>query len=173
MIWVLGCAILFFTLFSGGLLLKNTANPKGIFWLLGILGVFAIGVYLFYGTPFLPDHPYHKIQQISTPKETLKAFDQIVIQQEIVRQNPKEETAWFDLGNLYQETKQFYKAALVYREAWKLKPTSYEYKFAYTQALLFFNNMTPSKATTQLLKELHQKNPKDEKVARFMGLGLN
>ncbi len=170
MIWILGCAILFFTLLTCGLLLKNTPNTKGIYWLLGIISFFSIVLYLFYGHPFLPDHPYDRIQKISTPKKTIENFDKIKIQQELVQHNPKNDRAWFELGNLYQQTKQFYKAALTYREAWKLNTKSYKYKFAYTQALLFFDNMKLSHTTTKLLNELHQANPKDPRILTLMQL---
>jgi len=171
MIWILGMAITFFTLLGGGLLLKNIPNTKGIYWLLGVISLFSIVLYLFYGHPFLPDHPYDRIQKISTPKETIENFDKIKIYQEMVRNNPKEAPMWFELGNLYLQTKQFYKAALTYREAWKLNPKSYDYKFAYTQALLFFDNMKLSHTTTKLLNELHQDNPKDPRIVTLMQLG--
>jgi cytochrome c-type biogenesis protein CcmH/NrfG len=170
MTWILGFSAAFFTLLSSGLLLKNTQQKKNICWLLGLLMVLTLLFYMHLGHPSLPDHPYKKIQALSTPKNILKAFDQIVIQQELVQQEPLNDKAWFELGTLYQKIKQFYKAALVYREAWKLKQNNYEYKFAYTKALIFFNDLNLSAITLKLLKELHQENPKDERVTRFIRL---
>tara|TARA_R110002050_G_scaffold8396_8_gene30850 strand:+ start:9577 stop:10107 length:531 start_codon:yes stop_codon:yes gene_type:complete len=171
MIWVLGFCITFFSLLCGGLLVRSTSLSKNIIWLIGLLIIPAVLLYLHLGNPLLPDHPYHKIQQLSTPKETIDAFNEIKTRQEIIQITPKNDTAWFELGRLYQKTRQFYKAALVYREAWKLTPASYDYKFAYTQALIFFNNGKLSATTLKLLKELHKENPGDNRISVFLTIG--
>jgi cytochrome c-type biogenesis protein CcmH/NrfG len=116
----------------------------------------ALGLYLYKGSPDLPDHPFFYIEKMSAPAAKLKHQAEIPTRIQQVIKNPTDYKNWQTLGDLYHEGKHYYESALHYREAWRLNPSNRQLKVLYTQGLVLFYHGKSSPTTRKLLAELKE-----------------
>jgi cytochrome c-type biogenesis protein CcmH/NrfG len=116
--------------------------------------VLALCLYLYKGSPGLPDHPFFYIEKMSTPLSKLNHQKELPKCIQRTLQNPTDDKNWAELGALYHEGKRYYESALHYREAWRLSPQNKKLKVLYTQALVLLNHGERSLTTRRLLAEL-------------------
>ena len=114
----------------------------------------ALCLYIYKGSPNLPDHPFFYIEKMSASPEKLSHRAEIPSLIQRTREHPRDPQNWAILGDRYHEEKHYYESALHYREAWRLDPQNNQYKNLYAQTLLILYHGKSNPTAQRLLREL-------------------
>jgi cytochrome c-type biogenesis protein CcmH/NrfG len=120
-----------------------------------ILGTLLLtfGLYGYYGSPSLPDHPFIRLEGITHPS-LYKSHNDLDALLENVQKDPRNSALWRDLASYYQMHHHYYESTLYYREAWRLDPQNIDLKTLYTHSLVLLNHGKITPTTEKLLQEL-------------------
>lgn len=113
------------------------------------------GLYGYYGSPFLSDHPFIRLEALSHPL-LHNQRDDLENLIRTAQEKPLHSISWRNLANHYYHQHHYYESAIYYREAWRLDPNNLELKAFYTASLVLLNNGKLTSTSKELLNELKE-----------------
>lgn len=136
----------------------------------GLAGLGAIGLYLLFGTPGLPDLPYgHRISPEAQQAMIQSMVDSLAAR---LKEHPDDIDGWLMLGRSYAVTGENAKAADAYEHARGLKPDDPSIALNEAEALLADRKLEDpiSERVVALMKSIEARQPDEPLALWFLGM---